>query len=241
MSADKKESLSADCTDFTDFGDEKSAASRSMKFALIAKSVGGGKNAAGRGTERQMDVGRFERWLGRIGQLDAPQRSRALRELILAEANEPPMDCAEASMVGAMAPAAAERSSAVPTTDRSQGEPLLAKLGRERIAQFGCPYCGGEDIGAWGNANDKPRCRCADCRRTFDPLTGTPLAGLHHPDRGRNRRQSGKALQGGVHLAFAQFAGEFTGAVARRRNGHALGPRATLECRDKVPFGCTVT
>lgn len=137
-----------------------------------------------------MEVGRFEQWLGRIGQLDARQRSRALRELILAEANEPPMDYAAASRVGAVAPAAAERSSAAPATDCRRDDPLLAKLGGERIVQFGCPHCGGDDIGAWGKAHGKPRYRCADCRRTFNPLTGTPLAGLHHPDRWQDQAQA---------------------------------------------------
>ncbi len=42
-----------------------------------------------------MDAGGFDRWLGEIGQLDTRQRSRALWELILMEANEPPVDCAE--------------------------------------------------------------------------------------------------------------------------------------------------
>lgn len=48
------------------------------------------------------------------------------------------------------------------------------------------PHC--DDAGAWGEANGKPRYRCADCRWAFSPLTGTPLAGLRH--RGRWRDQA---------------------------------------------------
>ena len=38
----------------------------------------------------------------------------------------------------------------------------------------------------WGSAGGKPRYRCAGCRKTFNPLTGTPLSGLHDPERRRN-------------------------------------------------------
>lgn len=39
----------------------------------------------------------------------------------------------------------------------------------------------------WGQAGGKPRYPCAECRKTFNPLTGTPLSGLHYPDRWRDR------------------------------------------------------
>jgi transposase-like protein len=58
-------------------------------------------------------------------------------------------------------------------------EDLLSKVGRGRIARFGCPRCGGDEIRPGG----KPRYRCMSCRKTFNPLTRTPLAGLHHQDR----------------------------------------------------------
>ena len=34
-----------------------------------------------------------------------------------------------------------------------------------------------------GRANGMPRYRCKACRKTFTPLTGTPLSGLHYKDR----------------------------------------------------------
>ena len=57
----------------------------------------------------------------------------------------------------------------------------------DRIANFGCPHCGCDGVHRWGSANDRPRYRCTGCRKTFTPLTGTPLAGLHHPERWTDR------------------------------------------------------
>lgn len=46
-----------------------------------------------------------------------------------------------------------------------------------------CPHCGESRIRPWGRASGLPRYRCSGCRRTFGPLTGTPLARLRHKDR----------------------------------------------------------
>jgi transposase-like protein len=67
---------------------------------------------------------------------------------------------------------------------------LLSKVGDGRIANFGCPYCGGYEVGRWGRANGRPRYRCKECRKTFGPLTGTPLAGLHYKDRWMDQAQA---------------------------------------------------
>ena len=67
---------------------------------------------------------------------------------------------------------------------------LLSKVGRDRIANFGCPHCGRDDIGRWGKAGGKPRCRCTSCRKTFNPLTGAPFAGLHCRDRRQDQAQA---------------------------------------------------
>ena len=66
----------------------------------------------------------------------------------------------------------------------------MSKVGRGRIARFGCPHCGGDDVRPWGKAGGKPRYRCACCRKTFNPLTGTPFAGLHHQDRWPDQAQA---------------------------------------------------
>ena len=76
----------------------------------------------------------------------------------------------------------------------------MSKVGRERIARFGCPHCGRDDVGPWGKAGGKPRYRCTSCRKTFNPLTGTPLAGLHHQDGWPDQAQ---ALIAGETIAKA--------------------------------------
>jgi transposase-like protein len=47
-------------------------------------------------------------------------------------------------------------------------------------AEPNCPYCHHTPCGHWGNAHGLPRYRCHVCHRTFNALTGTPLAHLRH-------------------------------------------------------------
>ena len=76
------------------------------------------------------------------------------------------------------------------TDNAAPEEDLLSKVGRGRIERFGCPHCGQDDIRRWGKAGGKPRYRCTSCRKTFNPLTGTPLAGWHHQDRWPDQAQA---------------------------------------------------
>jgi len=46
-----------------------------------------------------------------------------------------------------------------------------------------CPHCQGPSLRPWGSSHGLPRYRCSDCHRTCNPLTGTPLAGLHKRDQ----------------------------------------------------------
>ena len=41
-----------------------------------------------------------------------------------------------------------------------------------------CPQCQSKNVGSWGRANGLKRYRCRDCHRSFNALTGTPLARL---------------------------------------------------------------
>lgn len=41
-----------------------------------------------------------------------------------------------------------------------------------------CPHCGSTELYKHGQAHGLPRYRCRACRKTFNPLTGTPLAHL---------------------------------------------------------------
>ncbi|MDN4060849.1 IS1595 family transposase [Massilia sp. YIM B02769] len=55
---------------------------------------------------------------------------------------------------------------------------VLALIGLCRPAGRRCPHCRCERWHRHGHANDLQRYRCFSCRRTFNDLTGTPLARL---------------------------------------------------------------
>ena len=139
-----------------------------------------------------MDTAAFAKWLAGIRLLDMRQRGQALRDLALAEANDPidssahSVDVAVPSGEAAVAPPLRVAR----MVDAASEEGLLSKVGRGRIASFGCPHCGRDDVRGWGTAGGKPRYRCTGCRKTFNPLTGTPLAGLHHQDRWPDQAQA---------------------------------------------------
>ena len=149
-----------------------------------------------------MDLVAFADWLAGIERLNAAQRGRVFQALALAEANEPnafrdretitPTRLCEAE---AKPPAGCEK-----TVEVASGERLLSQIGQARLASFGCPHCDGDNVRPWGKASGKPRYRCVGCRKTFNPLTGTPLAGLHYPDRWRDQAQ---ALINGETIAKA--------------------------------------
>lgn len=46
-----------------------------------------------------------------------------------------------------------------------------------------CPHCGHRPCARWGSSHGLPRYRCAACGKTFNALTGTPLARLRHRER----------------------------------------------------------
>ena len=62
-------------------------------------------------------------------------------------------------------------------------EAVVALLESKDADQLRGPHCGGAHLFAWGKAHGLRRRRCADCRRTFNALTGTPLARLRHKER----------------------------------------------------------
>lgn len=57
--------------------------------------------------------------------------------------------------------------------DTDQADKLLAEHSLCR-----CPHCQAAELRLWGSGGNLPRYRCAHCRRTCNPLTGTPLARL---------------------------------------------------------------
>jgi len=120
-----------------------------------------------------MDAVAFATWLLGVRCLDASQRGRAFQELVLAEEHD-----TGASHNGiAVAAMTVVEAEAVPSVVRAgivnaaSGQDLLSQIRQGRLASFGCPHCGGDDIRPWGKASGKPRYRCVSCRKTFNPLT----------------------------------------------------------------------
>ena len=88
-----------------------------------------------------MDIEAFATWLGGIGLLDPAQRAEAFRELALAEADDP-IDPSPHSVDAAVPPYEAAVTPSLPAAETDDAAPeldLLSKVGRDRIARFGCP------------------------------------------------------------------------------------------------------
>ena len=139
-----------------------------------------------------MDSVAFRVWLDGVRGLDASQRGRAIQALALAEAGIPGAvhDDVVTTPQTPDASGMALSTGHETTGDTTSKPSLMARIGQGRLASIGCPHCDGDDIRPWGKAGGKPRYRCATCRKTFNPLTGTPLSGLHYPDRWRDQARS---------------------------------------------------
>ena len=62
---------------------------------------------------------------------------------------------------------------------RGDGDEVHRLLNQRLEDDPKCPRCGSGRAEGWGRErNGLKRCRCLDCKRTFNPLTGTPLARL---------------------------------------------------------------
>ena len=62
---------------------------------------------------------------------------------------------------------------------RGDGDEVQRLLNERLETDPQCPHCGSGRTEGWGRErNGLKRCRCLDCKRTFNPLTGTPLARL---------------------------------------------------------------
>jgi len=140
-----------------------------------------------------MDQACFEAWLTGIRSLTVEQRSLGFRELALAEA-------AEDSEVAAACVSPVDATVSVPGTPKgaaSIAEGLagqipdetvmapasLAEVAAHKVSVTGCPHCASRQLQRWGSANGLPRYRCTTCRRSFNALTGTPLARLRKKER----------------------------------------------------------
>jgi transposase-like protein len=55
-------------------------------------------------------------------------------------------------------------------------------IGTRFCADPCCGHCRSENVRGWSSQNGLKRYRCSDCGKTFNALTGTPLAQLHRRD-----------------------------------------------------------
>ena len=60
------------------------------------------------------------------------------------------------------------------------GESAVALIENSRPAKSNCPHCQTAGARPYGSASGLQRYRCVSCKRTFNALTGTPLARLRH-------------------------------------------------------------
>ena len=166
-----------------------------------------------------MDRAHFEIWLGSIGELTEEQRSDAFQALALALAEAAlavPMAATSSSCVSdAATPASARAIASGPVCGTETGAgnaavsaPIsvpcpLAAATQARIEQTGCPHCGSRKLQRWGHVSGLPRYRCTECRRSFNALTGTPLARLRKKELWAEQAQ-------------ALITGESVGSVATR-------------------------
>ena len=68
--------------------------------------------------------------------------------------------------------------------ERGEGDEVQRILEQRLEDDPKCPHCGSRRIEGWGRErNGLPRSRCLACQRTFNPLTGTPLARLRKKER----------------------------------------------------------
>jgi len=65
---------------------------------------------------------------------------------------------------------------------RAPQEAAVALIEQTAQAQLHCPACGATRFHRHGQAHGLQRYRCVPCRKTFNALTGTPLAYLHHKE-----------------------------------------------------------
>jgi transposase-like protein len=105
-----------------------------------------------------------------------------------------------------------------------EGRQAIEIVEAGRSSGPGCPHCGHEHAQPWGQSNDLHRWRCKECRRSFNALTGTPLAGLRKQEQWL---EHGRALVDGVSLRKVAARCDVALSTAFRwRHRHLAAPKA---------------
>jgi hypothetical protein len=112
-----------------------------------------------------VDVETFSDWVSLVGLLTPDQRRQMFMVLALSEADDASTVASDQASEVAVDRSPSGSVKAVPST--------LTAAAQERVEALGCPYCDAKEVRHWGRASGLPRYRCADCRRTFNALTGT--------------------------------------------------------------------
>ena len=95
--------------------------------------------------------------------------------------------------------------------DKGSANDVIALIETRFAVAPVCGHCKSEAFGSWGVASGLRRYKCKCCSRTFNALTGTPLAQLH---RREAWLEYARALVDGVSL---RKAAERCGIISRRR------------------------
>jgi len=180
-----------------------------------------------------MDRDAFDAWLGAIGAMTAAQRSITFRVLALAEAKtgaELELSPLAAVVVSLASDAMAAADVGPTREDTSSPSPVaslarpdaLASAAQARIDRDGCPHCASRKLQRWGSSAGLPRYRCVDCRRSFNALTGTSLAGLRKKDRWADHAQA--MISGDTLAKSAQRCGVAPSTAFRWRHRFLAAP-----------------
>lgn len=101
--------------------------------------------------------------------------------------------------LGALTPVQRNAVTAALKVGRSADD-VVAVIETEFAKAPACGHCGSEAFGKWGVATSLKRYKCKDCGRTFNALTGTPMAHLRKREKWL---EYARALVDGVSLRKA--------------------------------------
>ena len=154
--------------------------------------------------------------------------------------------------LGSLTPVQRNALMAALSSQRSAGD-VVALIEAEFAKAPACGHCGSEAFSKWGVATGMKRYMCKACERTFNALTGTPLAHLQKREKwleyaraivdGLSLRKAAKRV--GVHLetSFRGVTASWRPPRARRQR---LSPaswkptRPSSSSRRRAPSGSSV-